>query len=76
MAGTQKKIRVWVLIGIRSGLSFTSTVNLVFTQLGANRASSVEDQREEFKGKQDLLVHLRALAILGSYCLHLDNPGM
>lgn len=32
--------------------------------------------KAEFKGKQDLLVHLRALVVLESYCPRLNNPGM
>lgn len=58
------------------GVKITPRVNLVFKWLGVNRARSVWDQNGEFEGKQDLLVHLRALVVLGSYCLHLDNPGM
>lgn len=64
------KIRSW------SGLTFTSWVNPVFKWLGLNTARSARDHKGEFKGKQDLLVHLRALVVLGSYCLRLDNPGM
>lgn len=51
-------------------------VNPVFKWLGLNTARSARDHKGEFKGKQDLLVHLRALVVPGSYCLRLDNPGM
>lgn len=77
MFGRFKKKKVFMLYRNENEKDklFVFSFNLVFKRLELKQ-SEERSEKKRFKGKQDLLVHLRAREVLGSYCPRLDNPGM